>query len=77
MILDKVRSYIDPADLEIHIYSDGVYIVNYSKISNFTGSKINILKDDKLISVIGSKLVISKLKKYEMFISGNINEVKL
>ncbi len=77
MILNKLRDYIDPNDLEIHIYKNGIYIVNYTLISSFDDQKINIDASDKKISIIGKKLVISKLKKDELFISGDIYEVKL
>lgn len=77
MILGKIREYIDPNELEIHIYKSGMYIVNYSLISSFNDKKIDINKGNKKISVIGDKLVISKLKKDELFISGDIYEVKL
>lgn len=77
MILSKLREYIDPNDLEIHIYKNGIYVVNYTLISGFNDKKIDIDKDNKKISIIGNKLVISKLKKDELFISGDIYEVKL
>ena len=77
MIFDKLREYIDPTDLEIHIYKNGIYVINYTLISHFNDSRIDIDKNNKKISIIGNKLVISKLKKDELFISGDIYEVKL
>ena len=77
MIINKIKEYIDPSDLEIHIYKDGVYVVNYTVISGFNDKKIEIVKNNKKIYVIGNKLVISKLKKDEIYISGDIYEVKL
>ena len=74
MILDRIKDYIDPNDLEIHIYKNGVYIVNYTLISSFNDSKIEL---NNKISIIGNKLVISRLKKDELFISGDIDEIKL
>lgn len=77
MILNKLREYIDPTDLEIHIYKNGIYVVNYTLISGFNDKKIDIDKNNRKISIIGNKLVISKLKKDELYISGDIYEVKL
>lgn len=77
MILNRLSDYIDPDDLEIHIYKNGIYIVNYTLISSFNDKKIDIDKNNKKISIIGNKLVISRLKKDELFISGDIYEVKL
>ena len=77
MILNSLREYIDPTDLEIHIYKNGIYVVNYTLISGFNDKKIDINKNNKKISIIGNKLVISKLKKDELYISGDIYDVKL
>ena len=77
MILDRLKGFIDPTDLEIHIYKNGIYVVNYILISHFNDKRIDIDKNNKKISIIGNKLVISKLKKDELFISGDIYEVKL
>ena len=77
MILNKLREFVDPTDLEIHIYKEGIYVVNYTLISGFNDKKIDIEKENKKISIIGNKLIISKLKKDELFISGDIYEVKL
>ena len=75
MILDRIKNYIDPNDLEIHIYKSGIYIVNYVFISNFSDKNIKISTKYKVISISGNKLVISKLKKDELFISGDINSI--
>ena len=75
MILDRIKNYIDPNDLEIHIYKYGIYIVNYVFISNFSDKNIKISTKYKVISISGNKLVISKLKKDELFISGDINSI--
>lgn len=77
MIINRLSDYIDSHDLEIHIYKNGIYIVNYTLISSFNDKKIDIDKNNKKISIIGNKLVISRLKKDELFISGDIYEVKL
>ena len=77
MILNRLKEYIDPNELEIHIYCNGIYIVNYTLISSFNDKKIELCSSKRKISIIGNKLVISKLKKEELFISGDIYEVKL
>ena len=75
LILNKIRNYIDPIDLEIHIYKSGIYIINYVCISNFNDKSIIIRSNNKNISILGNKLVISKLKKDELFISGDISSI--
>ncbi|MDO4377095.1 MAG: YabP/YqfC family sporulation protein [bacterium] len=77
MILERFKDYIDSNKLEIHIDDLGIYVLNYKKILSFLDSKIIITDNIKNVSIIGNKLVISKLKKEELYITGDIYEVVL
>ena len=77
MILERFKDYIDSNKLEIHIDDSGIYVLNYKKILSFLDSKIIITDNIKNESIIGNKLVISKLKKEELYITGDIYEVVL
>lgn len=77
MILDRFKDYVDNDKLEIHIYESCVYLINYTLVSNFSNSKIELKKNDKKISILGNNLIISKLKKEEILITGDIYEVVL
>ena len=55
----------------------GIYVLNYKKILSFLDTKIIITDNIKNVSIIGNKLVISKLKKEELYITGDIYEVVL
>ncbi|MCI6627644.1 MAG: YabP/YqfC family sporulation protein [Tenericutes bacterium] len=77
MILERFKDYIDSNKLEIHIDDLGIYVLNYKKILSFLDTKIVITDNIKNVSIIGNKLVISKLKKEELYITGDIYEVVL
>lgn len=77
MILERFKDYIDSNKLEIHIDDSGIYVLNYKKILSFLDSKIIITDNIKNVSIIGNNLVISKLKKEELYITGDIYEVIL
>lgn len=77
MILERFKNYIDSNKLEIHIDDLGIYVLNYKKILSFLDTKIVITDNIKNVSIIGNKLVISKLKKEELYITGDIYEVVL
>ena len=77
MILERFKDYIDSNKLEIHIDDLGIYVLNYKKILSFLYTKIIITDNIKNVSIIGNKLVISKLKKEELYITGDIYEVVL
>ena len=77
MILERFKDYVDSNKLEIHIDDLGIYVLNYKKILSFLDTKIIITDNIKNVSIIGNKLVISKLKKEELYITGDIYEVVL
>ena len=77
MLLNRLREYIEPINLEMHIYTNGIYIINYTLISNFTDKKIIIEGKKEKITIMGNNLVIKKLEKYELFISGMIDSINL
>ena len=77
MILERFKDYIDSNKLEIHIDDLGIYVLNYKKILSFLDTKIIITDNIKNVSIICNKLVISKLKKEELYITGDIYEVVL
>lgn len=77
MLLNRLREYIEPINLEIHIYTNGIYIINYTLISNFTDKKIIIEGKKEKITIMGNNLVIKKLEKDELFISGMIDSINL
>ena len=76
-MLDGLKCYIDPKEMEIHIYNSGIYVVNYNIVTNFNDSKIELKGSNKNISISGNKLIISKLKKDELFICGNIEVISI
>ena len=77
MILERFKDYIDSNKLEIHIDDLGIYVLNYKKILSILDTKIIITDNIRNVSIIGNKLVISKLKKEELYITGDIYEVVL
>ena len=77
MLLNRLREYSEPINLEMHIYTNGIYIINYTLISNFTDKKIIIEGQKEKITIMGNNLVIKKLEKDELFISGMIDSINL
>ena len=75
LLFNKLREYVSPNDLEIHIYKNGIYVVNYKLISSFNDNRIVIEVDNNKLYINGNKLIISRLKKDELFISGNIDSI--
>jgi sporulation protein YqfC len=76
-LIDTLTDYIYEKDMSIHIYENRVNIVNYNEISNFDSSKIVITYKKGTITIIGKKLVVSKLLSNELLISGEIKQIEL
>lgn len=58
------------------IYKDnGLDIINYTKIIDFSSSLISIKYDDKIYYIEGNNLVISKMMDDEILITGNITSI--
>ena len=72
-IARDVREYLFRNELEIRIYLDKVNIVNYKKLGDITDTSISIYHDKGKVTVVGKKLVLSRLLNNEILIMGDIN----
>jgi sporulation protein YqfC len=76
-VLSKISDYVYEKGVEIHIYKDKVNIVNYIDISDFNNNKVKVKHSDGIVTIIGQKLVVSKLINDEILISGEIKQIEL
>ena len=74
---DKLDNYLYDRDYKIIIKDNSVDIINYDEIINFTFKEIAVKYRDKIISVSGINLVITKMIDIEILITGNISEVRI
>ncbi len=74
---DKLDNYLYDRDYKIIIKDNSVDIINYDEIINFTFKEIAVKYRDKIISVSGINLVITKMIDREVLITGNISEVRI
>lgn len=71
-LIDKVRSYLIDDEFMINIYNSQIHLINYEYIIHFDSSKVLIKGPFKIISIMGSNLVVTKLLDNEILISGII-----
>lgn len=76
-IVNNIRSFLLEDDFEIRIYKNRVNIVNYDSIGHFDSNKINIYYSNGLITIKGDNLVVSKLLKDEVLITGIIKNIEM
>lgn len=77
MHLNNIREYVLEEKFKIIYYDSKINIVNYKKIEHFNANKISISYKDGYINILGNKLVIKRLLKDELIISGMIENIEL
>ena len=77
MLLEGIRTYINDKELKLTILKNKIDIVNYTDIGHFDSNKIVVKTNFKTIIVTGNDLVVSKLMKDEMLITGDFNNIEL
>ena len=76
-IVHKFRDYILESELKITILENRVDIVNYTEIGHFDSNKIIVYSDSGYITIKGKDLVVTKLLKDEVLITGLIDGIEL
>lgn len=76
MHFKDIKEYVLEEKFKV-LYVDGkVDIVNYTKVEHFDSNKISVLYQNGKVHVLGTKLVITKLLKDELLISGLIEKIE-
>lgn len=72
----NVKNYIMEQDFKIVIKENGLYILNYDKLINISFDDVKVSLKRKIINIKGTNLLIKKLTKDELLITGEINNVE-
>lgn len=75
-IVNGIRAYIEDNELKITIFDNKINILNYSDIGHFDANKVVVKTKLKDIIIKGNNLVVSKLLKDEILISGEFNNIE-
>lgn len=76
-IINNIRSFLLEDDFEFRMYKNKINIVNYDSIGHFDSNKIIIYYSLGSIFIKGDNLVVSKLMKDELLITGEIKNIEL
>ncbi len=74
---DRLDRYLYDNEYKIIIKENYVNIINYDEIIDFTITNISVKYMDKIISIEGNNLTISKMVDNEVLIMGNINNIRI
>ena len=76
-IINNFRSFLLEDNFEIHIYKNKIDILNYTSMGHFDSNKIIVYSDSGYITIKGKDLVVTKLLKDEVLITGLIDGIEL
>lgn len=76
-IKSKLENYLYDNEYKIIIKNNSINICNYTEIIDFDVNKIVIKNKDKKISIEGKDLIISKMLKEEVLITGIIKNISI
>ena len=68
-------NYVNDKNFSIIYKNNRLDIINYSKILDFSDTKISINYLDDIYIIIGTNLVISRMMEEELLITGNIESI--
>ena len=74
-LVRALSDYVNDKNFSIIYKNNRLDIINYSKILDFSDTKISINYLDDIYIIIGTNLVISKMMEEELLITGNIESI--
>jgi len=75
-LIDKLSRYLVDDEYKVTIMNDGVHIINYVEIVDFSSVKVIIRYKDGITILNGCDLVVSKMLEDELFITGKLKSVE-
>ena len=75
-IVGKLRSYLLEDDFVVHILENQINVVNYTSIGEIGGEKVMIRYLGGLLIIKGERLVVSRLLKDEVLITGKLKTIE-
>ena len=75
--LNRIDEYLYDREYKIILKDHYLNIINYTEIVDFSLNQIRVKIVDKLLTIIGTKLTISKMQDNEVLIIGNIDNISI
>jgi sporulation protein YqfC len=75
--IEEFKNYLLETQFKMTYFQNKLDLLNYSSIEHFDNNKIMIKYDQGLVVVDGKNLVIKRLIKDEILITGDIKSIEL
>ena len=76
-IFDRLNNYINENNFKITIGINYVNLVNYTLVLDFNSNLVSIKYNNGIVDISGTNLVVNKMLKDEILVTGNIENIKL
>lgn len=76
-ILNNLNRYLIDDEYKITIYKDKIHIINYIKLKDFSDSKVILKHQQGITTIYGNNLVVSRMEKEELVITGKIKTIEV
>jgi len=76
-IRNNIINYLCDNDYVISLYDNFLYIYKYNYLGSFNDKIIDIKVKNRLITIKGEELSITKITKEEILIKGNIKSLEM
>lgn len=76
-IFEKIGDFVENKDIEITLFNNKVYVINYIDIEDFNTNRIVLKHTKGTININGKNLVIVRLINKELLICGEIVSIEL
>lgn len=74
--IHRFRSYLLEEEFELHVKNGQVHSLNFTKIGHFDANKVLLYYEEGMVSIEGTRLVVSKLMQDEILITGSIKKIE-
>ena len=75
-LVNNLRSYLLDEEFKITMIENRVDVVNYDSIGHFDSTKVMIRYKNKVLSIKGKNLVVSRLLSDEVLVTGEIQTIE-
>ena len=75
-LFERLNCYLVNNDYKVTILKNGIYIINYVEIVDFSSNKVIVRYKDGITTFNGNDLVISKMMDDELFVTGKLVSVE-
>lgn len=76
-VLNRIDNYLYDREYKLILKDNSLDIVNYDEIVNFSLSQVIIKINDKVFTIEGSNLIISKMQDNEVLITGKVSGISI